>query len=274
MTRGGSHDLAAPGGDPWRGTEPQRGLYHLSLEQVDKVDKVMEETAPCTSAEWKPTTTFTGHIADNSALLWQVLLSGALVSASGRSGYNSANETAETTDSGRSGYNKIKRARMGELTALDGLLAEWSTTGAGVFVMASGNPCGNTDVTVPQYLDEDTAGATGSCFHGGQYYLVQAGGNVELGEKFTTPLGWESVGSGSVRANLLRQLIAGSVRTSELDGGHHDTLEARDMDSEDESVLIDEGHIRLPVCGAAEALENWKRSEETGTRSPRFPCNE
>ncbi|KAK3899291.1 general substrate transporter [Staphylotrichum tortipilum] len=37
----------------------------LSLEQVDKM---MEETTPRTSAKWKPTTTFAGHIADNSYL--------------------------------------------------------------------------------------------------------------------------------------------------------------------------------------------------------------
>lgn len=41
------------------------------------------------------------------ALLWQLLLPAFLVSASGRSGYNSVGDAIETTDSGRSGYNSV-----------------------------------------------------------------------------------------------------------------------------------------------------------------------
>ena len=55
-------------------------------------------------------------------------------------------------------------------------------------------------------------------------------------------------------------------------------LKARDASDSDSGLTDQEvlvlGHVRLPVCGPAEALENWKRVRETGTRSARFPCNE
>jgi hypothetical protein len=158
------------------------------------------------------------------ALLWQLLLPAALVSASGRSGYNSVDPSVATTDSGRSGYNgvnetvsidsgrsgynKIKRERTGQWTPLDGLLTEWSAAGAGIFVMDSGSPCANADIAVPWYLNEDTADAMASCFEGRQYYLVQAG-VLEFDAKFSIPMDWASVGPPSVRARMLQKLVAG-----------------------------------------------------------------
>ncbi len=134
---------------------------------------------------------------------------GDTIETRGRSGYNSVNDTV-TIDSGRSGYNKIKRERTGKWTVFDALAAEWSAAGAGVFVLDSGNSCDNTDAVVPQYLDQHTADATGICCNGREYYLLQAAGDpLDLGGKFPTPRGWETVGSASAYATVLQQLVAG-----------------------------------------------------------------
>ena len=155
---------------------------------------------------------------------------------SGRSGYNDVKQTADT-DAGRSGYNRKardsapfpvisakfdarSRAGLAKAFYARAIPDEWAISGAGVFVLDSGDSCDQTDSVVPQYLEAETAAATRTCYDGKLYYLVHSAGEALachqddhrghcLGRQFSKPPGWERLASASYGNVTLRDLVVG-----------------------------------------------------------------
>ena len=188
----------------------------------------------------------------SNMLIWGLLCVPAFVSAAGRSGYNNVNNTADTdagrsgyntvnqtaeTDSGRSGYNRKPRdstpfpvasakfdakSRAGLAKAFHAraIPDEWAVSGAGVFVLDSGESCDQTDSVVPRYLDAETAATTSACYNDKLYYLVHTAGEALacpqnphkghcLSRQFSKPPKWERLASAAYGNVTLREMVVG-----------------------------------------------------------------
>ncbi len=67
-----------------------------------------------------------------------------------------------------------------------------------------------------------------------------------------------------------------AVRTYEANDNKNAALSAKLATTLDGTIhqdITNPGYIRIPVCGPAEAFENWKNTAFQNTRSSTFPCN-
>jgi hypothetical protein len=175
--------------------------------------------------------------------------------------------------------------------------ALWTVSGAAAFVVDSGYPCGTVN-PLGQYMSNDTAEDSYSCYNGNLYYLVSAAGDyhsctgedialtvdtvnppppVCSGSLFTAPPGLSDLGSswGNV---TISDLIAGSVNTYVANGNANGGPAANPTDSQTIQDLTNQditapGYITLPVCSPQIALASWSNPSQSNATAPGYPCN-
>jgi hypothetical protein len=105
--------------------------------------------------------------------------------------------------------------------------ALWRASKSYAFVIDAGHACGGKDLT--DYLEDKTMDATGACVDGQQYYLVYLDGDAQKyktvcydkgpcqrvcsDNKFSAPLGLDSLDGNNFAGISTADLIKGSVRT-------------------------------------------------------------
>ncbi|KOS19727.1 Killer toxin subunits alpha/beta [Escovopsis weberi] len=144
----------------------------------------------------------------------------------------------------------------------------WNVSQAHAFVLDSGYGCGDdTKTKMSTYLDEETADITGSgtCTR------------VCTTNKFSAAQGVNALGVNRFGGVLVRDLIAGAVKTYEANGyqnkkDYPDSSIPIDGQEISEDDLTIPGLVRIPVCGPERAFKSWDTSKPTDA-TPNYPCD-
>lgn len=164
----------------------------------------------------------------------------------------------------------------------------WRATNTHAFVIDSGYDCGAHRLS--EYVDEKTMEATSACVDGRQYYLVHPKGPSRScvctnkngcdkefckNNRFSSPPGLDSLGSGNFAGVKRTHLITGAVRTWLQNGKSNDgsfvdmSNKGTQMDILDNDITTP-GFVRLPVCSPNLARQRWQNGAPGDAD---YPCN-
>ncbi|KAF7556019.1 hypothetical protein G7Z17_g1692 [Cylindrodendrum hubeiense] len=168
--------------------------------------------------------------------------------------------------------------------------AIWAVSKTYGFIIDSGYSCSETN-QLGDYLDEDTMKATGSCYDGKLYYLVEPKGDSSkchcvytgnhcdrtcVNSKFSAPPGLDSLDGTSFGGITTDDLIKGSVRTyikngKKNGGGFSDPTNGGTLKELANADVTTPGYMRIPVCSPERAYQSWDTAKAGS--SANYPCD-
>ncbi|KAF7561921.1 hypothetical protein G7046_g2225 [Stylonectria norvegica] len=165
----------------------------------------------------------------------------------------------------------------------------WSLSGTYPFIIDSGYDCGVVD-PLGAYLDTATMHKTTGCYGGKLYYLASPKGaakkchntcsphceNVCVDNTFSAPPGIEWLDGTTYGGITIHDLIAGSVRTYNQNGGTNGGASASPGNDGTLTDLMDQdvttpGYIRIPVCSPDLAFRSWNGPGKPEDQA-NYPC--
>jgi hypothetical protein len=176
--------------------------------------------------------------------------------------------------SAQTSSNKVTaelRTNIGKTAFAFAIPAIWAVSKMHAFIIDSGSDCEVTD-PLGQYLSSDNMKATEACVEGKLYYIASPEGAKD--KKFTAPEGLEYLDGKAFGGVTKDDLIKGAVRTYIQNGGKNGGMIADDMNRDTFVDLLDvdvttPDFIRMPVCGAEQALQAWNTGDSSGDN---YPC--